>query len=151
MDTESKSDYTFDQYSECFCAFLDKNHLRKTYERNVILHAIYEYETHFTIGDLHNHLKSNKYYVSQTTLYTTIELLVEAGLILKHYFPSEPSAQYEKFFNVIAHNHVYMEDTDEVFEFSDERIKDIITDIEKKHNIKVSRHSFTVYCKKNNQ
>ena len=150
-ESESESDYIFDQYLVCFHAFLDKHHLRKTYERNVILLAVYDFDKHFTIEDLYKQLKRNKCHVSQTTLYKTVSLLVEAGLLLKHYFPSEPSAQYEKFFNVIAHNHVYMEDTDEVFEFSDERIKDIITDIEKKHNIKVSRHSFTVYCKKNNQ
>ena len=144
----SESDYNFDQYLDCFHAFLDKHQLRKTYERNVILLVIYDFDKHFTIEALHKQLKRNKYHVSQTTLYKTISLLVDAGLILKHYFPSEPSAQYEKFFSVVAHNHVYMEDTDEVFEFSDERINEITKDIEKKYNVKVSRHSFTVYCKK---
>jgi Fur family ferric uptake transcriptional regulator len=111
--------------------------------------VIFEMEKHFTVEVLQKELKKRKYYISKTTLYNTISLLVEAGLILKHYFPSEPSAQYEKFFNVIAHNHVYREDTDEVFEFSDERIDNIIKDIEKKYNVTATRHSFTIYCKKN--
>ncbi len=148
MDLESGLDYTLDDYTDAFNTYLNKQNLRKTAERNMILMVIFEIEKHFTVETLQKKLKKRKYHVSKTTLYKTISLLVDAGLILKHYFPSDSSAQYEKFFNVIAHNHVYMEDSDEVFEFSDERINEIVRDVEEKYKVKALRHSFTIYCKK---
>ena len=148
LNLESERDQALNDYVEAFNAFLDKHNLRSTVERNMIVTVIFEMETHFTVEELQKKFKKRKYHISRTTLYKTINLLVDAGLILKHYFPSEPSAQYEKFFNVIAHNHVYMEDINEVFEFSDERIDEIIKEVEKKYKVEIIRHSFTIYCKK---
>jgi Fur family ferric uptake transcriptional regulator len=147
-DLESEREQALNEYLRAFNAFLDKQNLRKTVERNMILTVIFEMDTHFTVEKLQKTLKKRKYHVSKSTLYKTVSLLVEAGLISKHYFPSEPSAQYEKNFSVVAHNHVYMEDTNEMFEFSDERINELVKDIEKRYDVKAVRHSFTVYCKK---
>lgn len=148
QDVESKREQALNEYLGAFNAFLDRQNLRKTVERNMILTVIFEMDTHFTVEKLQKALKKRKYYVSKSTLYKTVSLLVEAGLIIKHYFSPDSSAQYEKFFNIV-HNHVYMEDTDEVFEFSDERINEVIKDIEKKYGVEAIRHSFTVYCNKN--
>ncbi len=146
MEADLNFNYTFDEYVNHFHVFLEEHNLRKTYERNIILHTIYEFEEHFTIDLLQEHLKYKKYHVSRTTLYKTLNLLIDAGLIIKHHFPSQATPQYEKSHITGTHNHIYMEDTNIVMEFSDSRIEEIIKSIESKYNVSAIRHSFIVYC-----
>ena len=148
MKAKAKPDYTFDEYLERFLAFLSQRKLRNTHERNMILHSVYDSETHFTVDSLKENLHQKKYFVAKTTLYSTLNLLIEADLIIKHYFSSQTLPQYEKLLANGTHNHIYMEDTQQVIDFSDPRIDEIIKDIERIHNVSSMRHSFVVYCEK---
>jgi Fur family ferric uptake transcriptional regulator len=92
-------------------------------------------------------MKSKNYRVSRATLYNTMDLLLQCGLVRKHQF-AQGQALYEKSYFNRQHDHLILTDSGEVKEFCDPRIQQIKSTIEEVFGVEVTGHSLYFYAKK---
>lgn len=78
-----------------FSEYLDQHGMRKTTERYAILDHIMNINGHFTIEELQQMIDGDGFRVSRSTVYNTVELLIEAKMLRRHVFEGM-QAQYER-------------------------------------------------------
>lgn len=113
-----------DEVKNIFTAYLEKQKQRKTPERFAILDEVYSIAGHFDVETLHARMKDRNYQVSLATVYNTLELLMDAGLVIRHQFKKN-LALFEKSYGYRQHDHLICSHCDKVLEFCDPRIQQI--------------------------
>jgi len=101
-----------------FTEYLRNKKLRRTPERYAILDRICELSEHFYVESLHSKLEQNGFHVSKATVYNTMELLVDCGLVRRHQFNNQP-AQYERVNGPGNHHHLICTQCGKVKEMKD--------------------------------
>lgn len=73
---------------EKFRLYLAEKQLRKTPERFALLDKALSLTGHFGADALYESMEASGYHVSRATIYSTLELLVDCGLLNRHLFGS---------------------------------------------------------------
>lgn len=141
---------------EVLRSYLQEKKFRNTPERYTILEEIYSMDRHFNVDDLYLIMMNKKYHVSKATIYNTIEIFLDAGLIRKHQFGEKTGtiSSYEKSYFDKQHDHlvIYKKDSDkeieEIIEFCDPRIQTIKESIEEAYGVEIENHSLYFYARK---
>ena len=130
------------QVKDEFVDYLTLHKHRKTSERFAILQHIYSIKGHFNMDSLFNSMIEASFRVSRTTLYNTIELLLDCGLVVKHQFGANAS-QYERAYGNENHDHIICVDCGEVRETRNNIISS--AQLKKIKKFTVSYYSMYIY------
>ncbi len=132
-----------EQVKNEFTDYLTLRKHRKTPERYAILDHIYSTKGHFDMDTLYVSMKESNFRVSRATLYNTIELLLDCGLVVRHQF-GDNVAQYERAYGNENHHHVICLECGAVKEYKN---VDIFTPSQQKKlkRFKISYYSMYIY------
>ncbi len=111
-------------------AFLQLKGLRRTTQREVIIEAAFGTQDHFTAEELWEKAREIDPSTSRATLYRTLALLVESGLLREIDLGRDQKCYDPNFIDHPHHNHLICTDCQMVVEFEDahlEVLEDCIT------------------------
>lgn len=127
-----------------FVEFLKKKDARVTQARKIVLTQVFSRHDHFCADDLAAQLSSGHNHVSRGTVYRTLALMEEAGLV-RVIRDTDVHAHYEHTFNHPHHEHMICDKCGKFVEFSDERIMELLGEACKEHKFQERTHRIVVF------
>ncbi|MEI8341146.1 MAG: transcriptional repressor [Verrucomicrobiota bacterium] len=103
--------------------FIEEKGLRKTVQRDAIIEAAFSTNQHYTAEELLAMARKNEPSVSRATVYRTLPLLVECGVLKEMDFGKEYKFYDPNFAEHPHHNHLICVDCDKIVEFEDRNIE----------------------------
>ena len=120
--------------------------VRVTRQRKALLHVLAEAEDHPDANELHRRAQEIDETVSLATVYRTLSVLQDQGVIHRHAFEGG-GARFETA-DVPHHDHIIDVDTGAVMEFSSDKIEQLQAEIAKELGYEVVHHRLELYCRK---
>lgn len=115
---------------DLFEAFLRRRGLHVTQPRRAVVEAVFALPAHFEAADLWAALRGTV--SSAATVYRTLELLEEAGLVRRVSF-GEAHAHYEHVLGREDHGHLVCQGCGRVVEFSGPGLNKVVTQAAERH------------------
>jgi len=121
--------------------------VRLTEQRKLIAKVMSESEDHPDVDELHKRVSKLDPRVSIATVYRTVKLFEEAGIVSKHDFKGN-KARYEEVPKE-HHDHLIDINTGEIIEFVDQDIEKLQKKVAEKLGYKLVDHRLELYGSKN--
>ncbi|QCI69175.1 Fur family transcriptional regulator [Phreatobacter stygius] len=118
--------------------------MRMTDQRRVIARVISSAEDHPDVEELHRRANAIDTNISLSTVYRTVKLFEDSGIITRHVF-GDGRARYETIPEA-HHDHLIDLRTGRVVEFQSEEIERLQTEIARKLGYKLVDHRLELYC-----
>ena len=109
---------------EKFRIYLTERQMRKTPERFALLDKAMTLPGHFSVDTLYEAMESSGYHVSRATVYSTLELLVDCGLLNRHLFGTRKTS-YEVALG--SHFHLICSDCGRIREIEEDNLAEYLT------------------------
>jgi Fur family ferric uptake transcriptional regulator len=128
--------------------FLNQKQLRMTTQRLAIIDTVFETSEHFTAEQLLEWSRKRDQSVSRATVYRTLPLLTESGLLREMDFGKDYKFYDPNYADHPNHNHIICQDCEKIVEFESEKIDMIETEISHKlgFSVKSQRLQITGSC-----
>ena len=120
-----------------------KNGVRLTDQRKLIAKVMSESEDHPDVDELHKRVSKLDTKISIATVYRTVKLFEESGILAKHAFKGD-KARYEKL-DESHHDHLIDVKTGEIIEFVDEEIEKLQKKVAEKYGYDLVDHKLELY------
>jgi Fur family transcriptional regulator, ferric uptake regulator len=130
---------------EKYREFLASKGLRLTRERSIIVEEIFSTHEHFDADKLIERLAQSRGVrrVSRSTIYRSLNLLEEAGLIRK-VVRQDDREIFEHDYGYPQHDHLVCRKCGDLIEFHNEAINDVLAQIARQHGFRVEGHRLEV-------
>ncbi|MFQ6031480.1 MAG: Fur family transcriptional regulator [Candidatus Zixiibacteriota bacterium] len=134
--------------TQIFVKYLNSKDLKLTKERKTVLQEIFLHQGHLEAEDLLHNLRKKRERTSRATIYRTLELLVDSGIVRKVDL-GHGHSHYEHVLGHAHHEHMVCLECEKVIEFSDKRIERSLKKLCGKNGFEHISHCFQVfgYCK----
>lgn len=107
-----------------FAEYLKRKKYRNTQERYNVLDRIGELDRHFNADELYLYMNGRGDRISRATIYSTLDLLTQCGILMKHRFQGD-SAHFELSSRMPDHDHLICMECGRIEEFREEGIDEI--------------------------
>jgi Fur family ferric uptake transcriptional regulator len=125
-------------------AYLAKNRLKSTSQRDAIVEAFLRMNgKHVTIEELWHSVRKKNPAVGYATVYRTLMLLVDAGIVTQRHF-QDGQSQFE-FADEHHHDHLICTECGKIVEFENEAIEKMQESIAAEFKFSLSGHRMELY------
>ncbi len=138
-----KADPDLQSELEAFRGFLKEKGYRITREREAIAEAVLQNHGHFDVDELFFHLKSVAG-VSKASIYRTIPILIESGLLVAVYL-EDGHMHYERTSESDQHSHLRCIRCGRIFEFTVPELSVLEQSIAAEKGFKSEGHKFEIW------
>ena len=119
--------------------------LKATHQRIVVYDALQKMDIHPAAEEVYTLIHPHNPSISLATVYNTLDSFVDAALISKVYSDGGKS-KYD--FNTTHHHHIYVTNTDEIIDYHDAELLNLIQDyLNKKQITNLSIQEFQLHIK----
>lgn len=127
-----------------FMEFLDRKNLRVTSQRQAIIDTVFSTEEHFTAEQLLEWSRKKDKSVSRATVYRTLPLLTESGLVREMDFGKDYKFYDPNYADHPNHNHIICQDCDKIVEFDSEKIERLEDEITHRLGFSIKAHRLQI-------
>ena len=120
-----------------------KKGVRLTDQRKLVARVMSESADHPDVDELHKRVSKFDNKISIATVYRTVKLFEESGILAKHEFKGG-KARYEEL-NEGHHDHLIDVKSGEIIEFVDEEIEKLQKKVAEKYGYKLVDHKLELY------
>ncbi len=133
---------------QIFAGFLEKKDLKLTSQRRTILRQALDASGHFSAEKLLTFSKKADATISKATVYRTLALLKESGILEEQDF-GDGKKLYERAQGRTHHDHLICIRCGEIIEFENQKIEDLQNAEASKYQFKIVYHSLKLFgfCK----
>jgi Fur family ferric uptake transcriptional regulator len=133
---------------EIFKKYLFGKGLKLTSERELILEEVFSRHDHFDAEDLSQAFRARSENVSRATIYRTLPLLVESGLVQEALRCGERVC-YEHIYGHKSHGHMICMGCGKIIEFENSELEKIKKKVCKEHDFRPVEFRFGIkgYCR----
>lgn len=133
---------------EIFREFLNKKGLKFTKERREILNEVFSHHGHFASEELLTSMRNKNIKVSKASIYRTLPLLLDCGLI-EQVERNDKHAHYEHIFGHKHHDHLICLKCGKVFEVFSPKLEAIQDELCRKNGFEGIKHTLEIkgYCR----
>ncbi|MGB7063441.1 MAG: Fur family transcriptional regulator [Candidatus Zixiibacteriota bacterium] len=137
---------------QIFAEYLNSKDLKLTKEREAVLREIFLHPGHLEAEELAQNLRKKRKRASRATIYRTLDLLVESGIVRKVDL-GHGHSHYELELDHPHHEHMICLKCGRVLEFSDKAIEKALSRLCRTSGFEHTSHRFQVFghcdrCKK---